>query len=118
MKKYLVTTLIIVLNIGLANAAPAIDVCGIVGQMGGIFRTLRSLAFVGAAFIMAGWAWGYISGGKAEFKDVKDKGTALIIGFSILFTIGIAMTLLKSGCENEFKNDWASNYINSGYYNS
>lgn len=81
--------------------------CALIGQMYGVFRILRTLAFVGAAFIIAGWAWGYISKGDAALDDLKKKGIGLLIGFVLLFGIGIVLSFLMSsagmdsiGCKN------------------
>ncbi|MBR4624078.1 MAG: hypothetical protein IKO56_00910, partial [Alphaproteobacteria bacterium] len=35
--------------------------CELINRLHGIFSILRILAFVGAAFYIAGWAWKYIS---------------------------------------------------------
>lgn len=84
--------------------------CTLIGQMHGVFRILRTLAFVGAAFIIAGWAWTYISKGEAALDDLKKKGIGLLIGFVLLFGIGIVLSFLMSsaggnliGCENAIK---------------
>jgi len=73
--------------------------CSLIGKMQGIFRTLRILAFVGAGFYMADWAWGYIkdAGGKdGIMADVKKKGTGLLVGFVLLFAIGAVLSFLLS----------------------
>lgn len=84
--------------------------CTLIGQMYGVFKILRTLAFVGAAFIIAGWAWGYISKGEAALDDLKKKGIGLLIGFVLLFGIGMVLSFLMSsagmesiGCENAIK---------------
>ena len=84
-----------------AEGAGGIDICGLITQMGGVFRTLRVLAFVGAAFAIAGWAWGYISAGAIGNKDsggamgeLKNKGIALIVGFVLLFGVGLLLSFL------------------------
>lgn len=81
--------------------------CMLIGQMYGVFKILRTLAFVGAAFIIAGWAWTYISKGKVEMEDLKTKGTGMLVGFVLLFGIGIVLQFFLSsaglgmiGCEN------------------
>ena len=70
--------------------------CSLIGKMQGIFRTLRILAFVGAGFYMADWAWKYISSGKVEMKDLKEKGTGLLVGFVLLFAIGAVLSFVLS----------------------
>lgn len=81
---------------GGAMAAPAAngigDICTLIHQMHGVFITLRTLAFVGAAFIIADWAWGWIKGGEVKKDDVQNKGIALLVGFGVLFGIGILLS--------------------------
>lgn len=73
-------------------AANADGLCGIINEMYGVFKVLRTLAFVGAAFIIAGWAWGYISAGKGvDMEDLKKKGTGMLVGFVLLFGIGVVL---------------------------
>ena len=84
--------------------------CKLIEEMGGIFSTLRILAFAGAAFTIAGWAWGFIQGGKGvDIDEVRKKGTGLLVGFILLFTIGTVLSVFMSqtgqeamGCVNEF----------------
>lgn len=84
----------------LAGAVPALaavagnsaGLCGLIGQMYSVFKILRTLAFVGAAFIIAGWAWGYISKpGDMKLDDLKTKGTGMLVGFVLLFGIGVVL---------------------------
>lgn len=86
--------------------------CALIGQMYGVFKILRTLAFVGAAFIIAGWAWGYISK-PADFKleDLKTKGTGMLVGFILLFGIGVVLSFFLSstglnaiGCDSVILN--------------
>jgi len=70
--------------------------CKLIEEMHGVFATLRTLAFVGAAFIIAGWAWGFISSGKFEIDDLRKKGTGMLVGFILLFVIGIVLTFFMS----------------------
>lgn len=81
-----------------ALAAPAAagvsndGLCALIGQMYGVFKILRTLAFVGAAFIIAGWAWGYIKDGKGvDMDDLRKKGTGMLVGFVLLFGIGVVL---------------------------
>lgn len=85
--------------------------CALIGQMQGVFKILRTLAFVGAAFIIAGWAWGYISSGKFEMEDLRKKGTGMLVGFVLLFGIGIVLQFFLSsagleliGCQDAILN--------------
>ena len=88
---------------GVSNAG----LCGLIQQMYEVFKILRTLAFVGAAFIIAGWAWGYISKpGDMKLEDLKTKGTGMLVGFVLLFGIGVVLQFFLSstglgliGCE-------------------
>lgn len=80
-----------------AFAANEAGICPLIMQMQSVFRILRTLAFVGAAFVVAGWAWGYISSGKAiDIKDVKDKGVSMLVGFILLAGVGFVLTAITS----------------------
>jgi hypothetical protein len=89
-----------------ADAAPiGGNPCVLFDQLGYVFRTLRTLAFLGAAFILAGWAWSVITkgwgGDKGENIDgAKAKGIGMLIGFSLLFGLGLIMQFLPGtmGC--------------------
>lgn len=96
-----------------AFAANVNGLCGLIAEMQSVFKLLRTLAFVGAAFIIAGWAWGYISSGKAELKDLQGKGIGMLIGFVLLFAIGIVLQALMSqgvlssiGCADVLVRGW------------
>ncbi len=78
-----------------ADVVPS-GICGLIHQMYNVLSIMRTLVFVGAAFTIAGWAWGYISGGKAELKDVQGKGVGLMVGFILLFSIGMILQFLMS----------------------
>lgn len=102
-KQFAVAGVVMLAAIGTAYAADAADVCVLIKEMKGVLDVLRTLAFVGAAFMIAGWAWGYISSGKVGDKpmeELKGKGVALLIGFTLLFSIGIVLKFLPgiAGC--------------------
>ena len=84
----------------LAAAAAGVSnngLCALIGQMYDVFRILRTLAFVGAAFIIAGWAWGYISKpADMKLEDLQKKGTGMLVGFVLLFGIGIVLSFFLS----------------------
>ena len=76
--------------------------CSLITELKGVFGTLRTLAFVGAGFILAKYAWEAITTGKINSKDnmvegVKTVGVPMIIGFVLLFSIGIVLSALLSG---------------------
>ncbi len=71
-------------------------ICTLLADLRGVFRMLQTFCFIGAAFFIAGWAWDFISKGKAEMKDIKDKGTGLLVGFILLFSVGLILRFLLS----------------------
>ena len=48
-------------------------ICGLMKELKGVFGLLRTLAFIGAAFYIAGWAWEFISKGEAKPDEIKKK---------------------------------------------
>jgi len=94
-----------------AFAAGDNGMCEALQKLHGVFNLLRTLAFIGAAFYIAQWAWDYIAKGDVEMKDIKNKGTALLVGFSLLFMIGVILSFIMSatgakfiGCADVIKN--------------
>ncbi|MCQ2562405.1 MAG: hypothetical protein MJ158_02205 [Alphaproteobacteria bacterium] len=80
-----------------ADVTVGSGVCELITNLQGIFKILRTLAFVGAAFYIANWAWGYISKpGDLKIEDVKDKGIGLMVGFILLFIIGAILSFVLS----------------------
>lgn len=77
------------------------DICKLFERLHGIFNILRILAFVGAAFYIAGWAWKYISSGDAKPDDIKKQGIALLVGFGLLFMIGVILSFVMSSAGME-----------------
>ena len=103
LKKIGFAGLVIIAGGAAALAAPAAagvsnnGLCMLIRQMYGVFEILRTLAFVGAAFIIAGWAWGYIKDGKGvDMEDLRKKGTGMLVGFILLFVIGIVLSFFLS----------------------
>lgn len=76
-------------------------ICDLMKEMGGIFNSLRILAFAGAAFTIAGWAWGFISKGEVKLEEVKNKGIGLLVGFMLLFGIGTFLTFFITAYGND-----------------
>jgi hypothetical protein len=88
----------------MASMAPAMaaddGICSLVRELGRLLGMLRTLAFIGAGFTIAGWAWGFISGGKVDIeKDLKPKGVGLLVGFVLLFGVGTVITFLMNAAE-------------------
>ena len=85
-----------------AFAAGDGGMCEALLKLKGVFNLLRTMAFIGAAFYIAQWAWGYISKGDVKMDDIKDKGTALLVGFSLLFMIGVILSFIMSATGAKF----------------
>jgi hypothetical protein len=74
------------------------SLCTLVNELKGVFNILRTLAFVGAAFVIASIGWDAII--KKEYKwteDGKKHLIAMIVGFTLLFSVGIILTFLTNG---------------------
>lgn len=76
--------------------------CKLITQLQSVFKTLRVMAFVGAGFILAKYGWEAITSGKLGGKDniadgLKAVGVPMIIGFALLFSIGIVLGFLTNG---------------------
>ena len=85
-----------------AFAAPADGgMCAALQKLHKVFEILRTAAFIGAAFYIAGWAWGYITKGDVPMDDVKKKGIALLVGFGLLFMIGILLSFVLAASEGK-----------------
>lgn len=76
--------------------------CDLVVQLQSVFKILRTFAFVGAGFILAKYGWEAITSGKLGGKDniadgLKAVGVPMIVGFALLFSIGIVLGFLSNG---------------------
>lgn len=76
--------------------------CKLISQLQGVFGVLRTFAFVGAGFILAKYGWEAISSGKLGGKDniaegLKAVGVPMIVGFALLFSIGVVLGFLMNG---------------------
>jgi len=99
LKKFGFAGIIVLAGAGTALAAVEVDakgICELVEKLQGVFKVLRTLAFVGAAFLVAQWAWGYIKSADVKMDEIKDKGTGLLVGFTLLFAIGILISFITS----------------------
>ena len=71
--------------------------CQLFAKLHDIFNLLRIAAFIGAAFYIAGWAWEFISKpGDMKVDKIKEKGTGLLVGFILLFMVGIILSFVLS----------------------
>jgi len=87
------------------------SICGLLDQFKTVFRILRILCFGGAAFIIMGWAWTFMTSGEAKLnEDGKKKGVAMLVAFLLLFGVGVLLTYLPSlaagVCTNVITLDW------------
>lgn len=90
--------------------------CNLIKKMQDVFKILRTLAFIGAAFYIAAWAWDFIAKGTEDkaMTTLKQKGTGLLIGFTLLFIIGIVLSAVLAAageggalhCVNELTKGW------------
>ncbi|MFQ6729843.1 MAG: hypothetical protein ACLRFK_02190 [Alphaproteobacteria bacterium] len=93
-----------------ASSSTDVDsgICKLVGSLGGLLGTLRTLAFIGAGFLIAQWAWEFITKpGEVKLEKFKEKGVGMLVGFVLLFGIGTVISFLmsaagKAGCIPEF----------------
>ena len=98
-RDFMIAGLIVAASANLALAATVDEsaICALIRELQGVFRILRTLAFVGAAFMMATWAWDFIKGGEVKWDSVKDRGVALLVGFIMLFAVGAILTFAMAG---------------------
>ena len=91
------------------------NLCELITKFQEIFKMIRTLAFLGAGFLIAKWAWGYITAGKIDdpMKEVKEKGISMIVGFVLLFGIGVVLQIVTSaaglesiGCHAQLTGGW------------
>lgn len=85
----------------MASMAPAMaaesGLCNLIAQLGGLMKTLRTLAFIGAGFLIAQWAWEFISDPtKVKLDTFKQKGVGMLVGFILLFSIGAVLSFFIS----------------------
>ena len=101
LKNFAFAGMFIVGALGAAYAQPGqiVDlgaVCHLVTSLQEVFKILRTLAFVGAAFIIMGWGWSWITAPEFKLDDAKKKGTAMLVGFILLFAVGAVLQFLIS----------------------
>ena len=74
MKKFMNKINFALVAVMASSPAFADGMCDLIGSLKDVFKILRTLAFIGAAFYIAGWAWDFIKAGEAKVDDVKKKG--------------------------------------------
>lgn len=78
-------------------------VCKLIDGLKPVINTLRTLAFIGAAFLLMDWAWGFMKDpDKATKDDMKNKGVAMLVGFFLLFAVGLMLQFVGSNSGSEF----------------
>ena len=107
LKKMMVVVLMVLMSVrawaAKADAAMSDNdgLCDLIREMQGVFGILRTLAFVGAGFMLAKYAWDAISKGKIGGKDdiiegTKAVGIPMLIGIILLCSIGTLLGVLGS----------------------
>lgn len=80
-----------------ANVSTEPAVCDLLRRFKGVIGTIRTLAFIGAAFMIMEWAWTYISDPtKLTKTDIKDKGLGMLVGFALLLGVGFVLNFIGS----------------------
>lgn len=110
----LFTTFVVAMAVfpALATVTGNSGICDLIQQLQSGFKTLRTLAFVDAEFILAKYGWKAIAtgkiGGKGSIADgLKEIGVSMIVGFALLFSIGILLGVFTS--DNNFGCDALTN---------
>lgn len=93
-KYFLMASVFLTVNMPMAFADSA--VCTLVKNLKPVINTLRTLAFVGAAFMLMDWAWGYIKAGDVKKEDLQNKGIGMFVGFFLLFGVGFLLQFVGS----------------------
>ena len=106
MKKKISKYFLIVSTFVMANL-PAFAVenkgaCDLIDSLKPIIQTLRTLAFIGAAFVLMDWAWGFIKAGEVKKEDLEKKGLGLLVGFFLLFGVGLILQFVASSSGAEY----------------
>lgn len=95
-KYFLIATTFIMANVPAFAAGENKAVCDLIDSLKPVINVLRTLAFVGAAFVLMDWAWGYIKAGDVKKDDLKDKGIGMFVGFFLLFGVGMILQFVGS----------------------
>lgn len=101
MKYFLVATTFVMANLP-AFAAENKGACELIKSLKPVIQTLRTLAFIGAAFVLMDWAWGWIQKGEVKKDDLKDKGIGMFVGFFILFGVGLILQFVGSSAGMDY----------------
>lgn len=87
--------------------------CDLVKELGGLLKTLRTLAFIGAGFLIAQWAWEFISKPQdVKLETFKQKGVGMLVGFALLFSVGAILTFFINAAGPGGSMECASEFFN------
>lgn len=101
-KYFLIATTFIMANLP-AFAAQDKAACDLIKELKPIIHTLRTLAFIGAAFILMDIAWTWIKKPEDVGKDkIKDIGVGLLAGFFLLFAVGFILQFIGSNAGSDY----------------
>ncbi len=100
-KYFLIATTFVMANLP-AFAAENKAACDLIKELKPIINTLRTLAFIGAAFVLMDWAWGWIQKGEVGKDDLKNKGIAMFVGFFVLFGVGLILQFVGSSAGSDY----------------
>ena len=86
----------VAMGVAMSGAMADDGVCELIKSLTPVIKTLRTLAFIGVAFVLMDWAWGYIQKGEVKKDDLKDKGIGMFVGFFLLFGVGLILNFVAS----------------------
>ena len=101
-KYFLFATTFVMANLPAFAAVENKGVCDLIDKLKPVIQTLRTLAFIGAAFVLMDIAWTWIKKPEDVGRDkIKDIGVGLIAGFFLLFGVGFVLQFVgsKAGAE-------------------
>lgn len=100
-KYFLIATTFIMENLP-AFAVENQGACKLIESLRPVIQTLRTLAFIGAAFVLMDWAWGWIQKGEVKKDELKDKGIGMFVGFFVLFGVGMILQFVGSSAGTDY----------------
>lgn len=86
----------VAMGIAMSGAMADDGLCALIDGLKPVIKTLRTLAFVGAAFVLMDWAWGWIQKGEVKKDELKDKGIGMFVGFFVLLGVGTVLHFVAS----------------------
>ena len=101
-KYFLMASVFLTVNMPMAFAVENGPACNLIKSLKPVIDTLRTLAFVGAAFVLMDWAWGFIKKGDVGKDDLQNKGIGMFVGFFLLFGVGFLFQFVGSNAGAEY----------------